>query len=154
MTDISDIRPGQVITISDGRRAIIRFVGSTEFAQGEWVGLELEDATGKNDGSVKGERYFDCEMGYGMFIRPSAITEIVEQPRREERPNGNPVNGTAVRGRPSSGVPGITGGAIKRQSFLGSTATAKRMSINAGSPTPGSRGMAPGLRGTRVWQFP
>ena len=60
---------GQTIELNDGRHAIVRFLGATGFAPGEWVGVELDDATGKNDGSVKGERYFDCEANYGMFLR-------------------------------------------------------------------------------------
>lgn len=59
---------GQIIQLGDGRRGTIRFAGPTLFAPGEWVGVELASATGKNDGSVQGERYFDCPMGHGMFF--------------------------------------------------------------------------------------
>jgi dynactin 1 len=151
MTDSSALRPGQIITIFDGRQAIVRFVGTTAFAPGGWVGIELQDESGKNDGSVQGERYFDCAMGKGMFLRPSAVTEIVEQPRPPEaKTNGKPVNGTAVKGRPSSIVSSVAAGAAKRQSLLGSSAASKRMSMNAASPTPGARGAGSGLRAVRV----
>ena len=33
----------------------------------------LDDATGKNDGSINGNRYFDCKMGHGMFVRPNSL---------------------------------------------------------------------------------
>ena len=40
--------------------ATVRFVGKTAFAEGVWVGVELADAVGRNDGSVRGVRYFSC----------------------------------------------------------------------------------------------
>ncbi|KAG9842424.1 hypothetical protein KCU98_g5537, partial [Aureobasidium melanogenum] len=68
---------GQTIELNDGRHAIVRFLGATGFAPGEWVGVELDEATGKNDGSVKGERYFDCEPNHGMFLRAAGVSHIV-----------------------------------------------------------------------------
>lgn len=35
---------------------------------------------GKNDGSVKGERYFDCKPNHGVFVRPSQV-RILEAPK-------------------------------------------------------------------------
>ena len=40
-----------------GRVAVVRFVGSTDFANGDWVGVELFEPEGLNDGSVQGTRY-------------------------------------------------------------------------------------------------
>jgi hypothetical protein len=51
----------------------VRFVGETQFAAGEWVGVELEIPHGRNDGSVRGERYFSCAERYGMFVRPESV---------------------------------------------------------------------------------
>ena len=33
---------------------------------GAWVGLELDDAQGKNDGVVRGYRYFCCPPNHGF----------------------------------------------------------------------------------------
>ena len=71
-----DFEVGETVQIQDGRTAIVRFVGNTHFAVGDWIGVELEDASGKNDGAVQGQRYFDCAPAHGMFIRPAAATVI------------------------------------------------------------------------------
>ena len=54
----------------------VRFVGSTQFAPGIWVGLELDDDEGKNDGSVKGQRYFTCPRKKGLFVRPTQLLKL------------------------------------------------------------------------------
>lgn len=47
---------GDKVQISGGRFGILRYFGITEFAPGEWVGIELNAPIGKNDGSVGGRR--------------------------------------------------------------------------------------------------
>ncbi|PIO68440.1 CAP-Gly domain protein [Teladorsagia circumcincta] len=41
------------VVVSGGKQGIVRFLGETEFAQGIWAGIELEQPLGKNDGSVQ-----------------------------------------------------------------------------------------------------
>lgn len=130
---MSELFVGQTVQLADGRIAVVRYVGQTEFAAGEWIGVELEGYDGKNDGSVKGERYFDCEMGRGMFLRPSAAT-IIEQPAAPPKAT----NGAATKRptRPSS----TTGpGLARRTSIVPDTGAGKRMSMNAASPSPITR---------------
>jgi hypothetical protein len=69
---------GQRVSIKGrAEHAVIKYVGGVKFAEeGEWLGLQLKQATGKNDGSVKGERYFDCPPKTGLFVRPDAVTLI------------------------------------------------------------------------------
>lgn len=49
------------------KHAVCRFVGSTDFAPGLWIGLELQSPVGKNDGLVRGKRYFSCPRDRGVF---------------------------------------------------------------------------------------
>ena len=136
---MSELAVGQTVQLNDGRIATVRFVGQTRFAPDDWVGVELEDDTGKNDGSVKGDRYFDCEMGRGMFVRPMAITSIIEQPP----PAAKPPNGSAAVKkitRPSS----VGGSALgRRMSSVPDPGAGKRMSMNASSPSPAGRTSQP-----------
>lgn len=57
----------------NGLDGTIRFLGATHFAPGAWVGLELDDAQGKNDGVVRGYRYFCCPPNHGLFVRPAVL---------------------------------------------------------------------------------
>ena len=36
------------------KRGFVRYIGLTKFAQGIWIGVELEEPHGKNDGALKG----------------------------------------------------------------------------------------------------
>uniref|UniRef100_A0A9J2PEF4 CAP-Gly domain-containing protein n=1 Tax=Ascaris lumbricoides TaxID=6252 RepID=A0A9J2PEF4_ASCLU len=51
----------------------VAFCGTTQFADGVWVGVVLDEPNGKNNGSVKGVKYFDCEPNHGVFMRAAQV---------------------------------------------------------------------------------
>jgi len=65
---------------------IVRFAGETQFAAGIWVGLELEGEDGKNDGSVKGVRYFTCRPNHGIFVRQNQLKNLSTKIERAAPP--------------------------------------------------------------------
>ena len=147
MPSLSDLHIGQTISHQNGV-ATVAFVGSTHFAPGDWVGVIHNEPSGKNNGEVQGERYFECEPNHGMFIRPAAIMAIVDDGETPRPPERNTpastrlekagVNGTAIKPSRQS----VVGGLGRRASAV-DPASKKRGSINAGSPTPGARGPLP-----------
>uniref|UniRef100_A0A8C5GTU1 CAP-Gly domain-containing linker protein 4-like n=1 Tax=Gouania willdenowi TaxID=441366 RepID=A0A8C5GTU1_GOUWI len=64
----------QVLLSSANEMAVIRYLGTADFAPGLWLGLELRSPRGRNDGSVGGRRYFSCRPGHGVLVRPSRVT--------------------------------------------------------------------------------
>ncbi|XP_013793593.2 CAP-Gly domain-containing linker protein 2-like, partial [Limulus polyphemus] len=45
-----------VNSLSGTKTGTLRYLGNTEFAGGVWAGVELDEPTGRNDGSVAGKR--------------------------------------------------------------------------------------------------
>lgn len=41
---------------------------------GKWIGVVLDEAKGKNNGSVQGKKYFSCEDNHGTFVRQSRVS--------------------------------------------------------------------------------
>ena len=80
---------GAIVEVPAGR-GVVRFCGATSFAPGRWIGIELSQPNGKNDGTVQGVKYFTCKPNYGVFVRPSQVKVISATPE------------PAVSARPSS----------------------------------------------------
>ncbi|KAI8065599.1 hypothetical protein BC940DRAFT_275883 [Gongronella butleri] len=54
--------------------ATIKYVGPVDFANGTWIGVELDSRLGQNNGSVSGVSYFRTDAHRGLFLRPDDFT--------------------------------------------------------------------------------
>ncbi|CAB1115240.1 unnamed protein product [Ectocarpus sp. CCAP 1310/34] len=63
---------GSRVTVT-GKKGVVKFIGPTDFAAGEWIGVELDLQEGKNDGLVNGVQYFDCREGHGLFVKKAQV---------------------------------------------------------------------------------
>lgn len=87
------LKVGDRVYVNGSKPGAIRFMGQTSFAPGTWAGVELDDESGKNDGSVSGVRYFDCPQSHGIFVRPYRLTV---DPLSDDSGNGGHAAGTAT----------------------------------------------------------
>lgn len=118
---------GERVWVNGNKPGYIQFLGETQFAPGQWAGIVLDEPIGKNDGSVAGVRYFQCEALRGIFTRPSKLS------RTEGEANGNQ---TAPPSRAASPTPSVGAGAshaANAKSALPSTTAATK---KASSTTP------------------
>jgi tubulin-folding cofactor B len=70
----AELAVGAAGEINGTKRGVIRYVGKIgEIAPGWWVGVEYDEACGKNDGAVKGVRYFECPENTGGLVRPDKV---------------------------------------------------------------------------------
>ncbi|XP_014671343.1 PREDICTED: CAP-Gly domain-containing linker protein 1-like [Priapulus caudatus] len=74
------LRVGDRVLVSGTKTGTLRYLGATDFAKGDWAGIELDDAQGKNDGSVAGKRYFDCKPKCGLFAPVIKVVRLARPP--------------------------------------------------------------------------
>ncbi|XP_027280216.1 CAP-Gly domain-containing linker protein 4 [Cricetulus griseus] len=69
------LKLGDRVVIAGQKVGTLRFCGTTEFASGQWAGIELDEPEGKNNGSVGRVQYFKCAPKYGIFAPLSKISK-------------------------------------------------------------------------------
>ena len=72
----------------DTRRGEVMYVGEVKEipgSTGPWVGVQLDEPAGKNDGSIAGTRYWGAEsaLKHGVFVRPERV-EVGDWPALDD----------------------------------------------------------------------
>ena len=76
----------------------IAFVGSTDFAGGVWIGVKLDEkGKGRNDGIVKGKRYFEAQDKEGIFVREKFVRVVIHDKSNHRR--SSPQKKTTMNGK-------------------------------------------------------
>jgi tubulin-folding cofactor B len=73
VTAAAAIQVGLRCQVEGNGRGAVQFVGPVDFQPGVWVGIKLDEPTGKNDGTVKDRKYFECNPNYGLFAKPTKV---------------------------------------------------------------------------------
>ncbi|CAM9677504.1 unnamed protein product [Rangifer tarandus platyrhynchus] len=87
---VDDFQVGERVWVNGNKPGFIQFLGETQFAPGQWAGIILDEPIGKNDGSVAGARYFQCEPLKGIFTRPSKLTREARAGAEDDGPQTTP----------------------------------------------------------------
>jgi len=130
--------------------ATVKFVGTTQFQSGTWIGIELEVAEGKNDGSVQNVRYFTCQPNFGLFVRENQISIIKpEKPEKKTISSPNPSKlSLPAKSSPSTKTPSklvpsklpskIAASPIKDKEKETTSTTITQNDDTPSTPTPGT----------------
>ncbi|CAI5441473.1 unnamed protein product [Caenorhabditis angaria] len=80
---------GQRVETATTGKGTVAFVGNTQFSDGEWIGIILDEPKGKNNGTVQNVEYFTCEPNFGLFTRPAQLKHDGAMKKPGLRPPGS-----------------------------------------------------------------
>jgi len=135
-------------------QGVVAFIGPVSFSEGDdWVGIRLTGAEsigqGKNDGSVKGVRYFTCPANCGTFVKSSSVKKRSLSKLEELRLKRELKSGNVSGSRPSS-----SGGSLRssrpRSSADDDSSVASMSSIRTSGTMASSRSRLDEIRSRRM----
>eukprot|EP01122_Echinamoeba_exundans_P007038 TRINITY_DN2084_c0_g2_i1.p2 TRINITY_DN2084_c0_g2~~TRINITY_DN2084_c0_g2_i1.p2 ORF type:complete len:527 (-),score=97.10 TRINITY_DN2084_c0_g2_i1:3361-4941(-) len=83
----------------------VRFCGPVKFSPEVWVGVELDQPRGRNDGFVNGERYFTCAPNHGILLKAAGVELFSGAPSVTSSTPSRPVASPAPAPSPTSTQP-------------------------------------------------
>ncbi|XP_077456066.1 CAP-Gly domain-containing linker protein 1 isoform X4 [Stigmatopora argus] len=135
----NDFQMGERVWVNGTKPGLIQFLGETQFAPGQWAGIVLDEPIGKNDGSVAGVRYFQCEALRGIFTRPSKLSRTEgEVDGNQTAPPSRAASPTLSVSSVTSHVPASKSLAAKKASASNSSTTPAAVSSNLACANSGS----------------
>lgn len=120
----------RVEVVGKGLVGTVAYVGATMFASGKWIGVILDEAKGKNDGTVQGKEYFKCPENHGIFVRQSQITVLEDVPS-----SPTPSRGSAVRSSIGGGSSIPLPPSMKKERSFGSRGSLDSVGNKSSPPT-------------------
>ncbi|KAI6661089.1 CAP-Gly domain-containing linker protein 1-like isoform X14 [Oopsacas minuta] len=141
-----DIQLGMRVLCLNKHKGKVSYIGKPSFSEGQWYGIALDEPNGKNNGSVQGTSYFECEPNYGLFVRQHQILPL-------STPGTNSLPQNGVLQIQLQKTPVVTRGVSQLQQPSRSTPTGDRPpSANSVAPklayNIGDRVMVGGKKGT------
>uniref|UniRef100_A0A915DLA8 Dynactin subunit 1 n=1 Tax=Ditylenchus dipsaci TaxID=166011 RepID=A0A915DLA8_9BILA len=106
---MSTLKIGDLVDTEKGSGAVAYF-GETEFSEGTWVGIVLDEPKGKNNGTVKGVSYFACKENHGIFIQKDKVRLKQSTPRSKLQAPSSSMRPPSALRKPSTArtTPGST----------------------------------------------
>ncbi|XP_015478568.1 CAP-Gly domain-containing linker protein 4 isoform X2 [Parus major] len=136
------LKLGDRVVIAGQKVGTLRFCGTTEFASGQWAGVELDEPEGKNNGSVGKVQYFKCAPKRGIFAPLSKITKASDHKKSSVRSSSvrssplvksKKVDVTHITSKVNSGFPGYSSSSSSTTSLEGKRNYSKKRNSTSSS---------------------
>ncbi|XP_077197434.1 CAP-Gly domain-containing linker protein 4 isoform X2 [Paroedura picta] len=140
------LKLGDRVVIAGQKVGTLKFCGPTEFASGQWAGVELDEPEGKNNGTVGKVQYFKCAPKHGIFAPLSKISKASERKKNSRTSISRPlpvikskkIDVKHIASKVNSGLPTVKKETAAESTFLGSeegtkSPTGKEASLGSSS---------------------